>query len=109
MRIRTVIHQRRNDLSFWPLRFRIELLCKPIPPALIRYCDLSEIIVQYRLVEVYDELWNTVSPMGSVAGYIELSIRVLLHPGLVLRQLAVQLAAVRRAVSRHLSEVALCR
>lgn len=60
----TIINQHRNHLRLRPLRLRIILLRQPIPPALVRDGDLSQIVVEHGLVEVDDEAFDDVGDLG---------------------------------------------
>ncbi len=53
---RIVVHEGRDDFCLWPFRLCVELFRVLVPPALVRDCDLGEVVVKNRLMEMDDEL-----------------------------------------------------
>lgn len=45
MGLRTIVHQRRDNLSFWPFSLRIEFLCQFVPTTFVRNSNFGEVIV----------------------------------------------------------------
>jgi len=56
MNMRTVVHQWCNQLRFWPLCFLIKNFRVFVPAGLVRNDNIREVVIQYSLVEVVDEL-----------------------------------------------------
>lgn len=53
---RTVMHERGDDLGFWPLALGIVFLSELVPSTLVSSADFGKVIVLHGLVEMYDEL-----------------------------------------------------
>lgn len=53
---RTVAYEWCDDFSLWPFGLCIELFGVLIPAAFVGDGDLCKVVVQYSLMEVYDEL-----------------------------------------------------
>lgn len=52
----TVIHERRDDLCLRPFSLRIEFLCKFVPATFVCRTNLRDVVLQYSLVEMNNEL-----------------------------------------------------
>ena len=56
MEIATVVNQWSDELSLWPFSFGVEFLRETVPSTFIRNCDLCEVILLDRLIEMHNEL-----------------------------------------------------
>ena len=56
----TIVDERSNDFSLWPFGLRVELLGQPVPSTFVCDRDFREVVFQYSLVEVDDELCTAI-------------------------------------------------